>query len=185
MFSRGRKTLLTRCSAAVAGMSCIRPRAPFGETARRSKSDSAPAREGRLRIPRPFPVGHRRGHQEPGPEQHDSTSPTRHEGALYHTRGTRRPEKSAGPRGDPQDGTKPPPGNRARDRSFQYLQLSHCGRSDLRTIGTAMATTFRFGLSDRATPSMVTIALLRSVAERGRERAWRYATLNSSLTRVS
>src|SRR5207249_7161935 len=57
-------------------------------------ADAGPARERRLRIPRPFPLGHRRSHQEPGPEQHDSTSPTRHEGALYHTRGTRRPEKS-------------------------------------------------------------------------------------------
>src|ERR1051326_2882113 len=41
MFSRGRKTSCTPWEEAVAGMSCMRPQAPFGETARRLKSDSA------------------------------------------------------------------------------------------------------------------------------------------------
>src|SRR6266403_1596882 len=41
MFSRGRKTSCTPWEEAVAGMSCMRPQAPFDETARRLKSDSS------------------------------------------------------------------------------------------------------------------------------------------------
>jgi len=53
------------------------------------------------------------------------------------------------------------------DQSLQNRHRSHWGRSELRTIGTAVATTFRFGLRDRATPSIVTIALMRRVADGG------------------
>src|SRR5262249_45348406 len=53
------------------------------------------------------------------------------------------------------------------DSSLQNRQRSQRGRSERRTIGTAAVTTFRSGLRERATPSMVTIALMRSVADGG------------------
>src|SRR2546428_5487196 len=52
-------------------------------------------------------------------------------------------------------------------RSLQNFHLNHFRLIARSTIGTAAATTLRSGFSDRATPSMVTIVLIRSVEEGG------------------